>query len=221
MVKDYCAPVVGLVGGIGSGKSALAGWVSQNAPVEVIDGDQLGHQALQDPTLARTVLARFPQAQAPQDTNDIDHPSVDRKALAQIVFGSDHLSQTARNDLEAIVHPFIHRRLQDLIREHHNRNDCEAILVDAAVLFEAGWDQLCDHVVFVDVPQALRLTRVATTRNWTQADYLARQSSQWPLEKKQDTADNSVDNSGSLEESGASLLSLIHSLRGKTSASCP
>ncbi|MEC9008433.1 MAG: dephospho-CoA kinase, partial [Planctomycetota bacterium] len=79
MVKDYCAPVVGLVGGIGSGKSALAGWVSQNAPVEVIDGDQLGHQALQDPTLARTVLARLPQAQAPPDTNDIDHPSVDRK----------------------------------------------------------------------------------------------------------------------------------------------
>ena len=89
------------------------------------------------------------------------------------------------------------------------------------MLFEAGWNELCDHVVFVDAPQALRLTRVATTCNWTQADYLARQSSQWPLEKKQDTADNSVDNSGSLEESGASLLSLIHSLRGKTSASCP
>ena len=218
MAKDYCAPVVGLVGGSGSGKSALAGWISQNAPVEVIDGDQLGHQALQDSTLARTVLDRFPQAS--QDTNQTDQPTVDRKALAQVVFGNDHQSQAARNDLEAIVHPFIHRRLKDLIDEHHTRDDCEAILVDAAVMFEAGWNQLCDHVVFVDAPQALRLERVGTTRNWNQADYLARQSSQWPLEKKQDSADSSVNNSGSLEESGGRLLTLIHSLRGKASASC-
>ncbi len=70
MSQDVCAPcapyspVVGLVGGIGSGKSALARWVAQHARIEILDADQLGHQALDDPTLAKLVLDRFPQAAA-------------------------------------------------------------------------------------------------------------------------------------------------------------
>jgi len=220
--QDHCAPVVGLVGGIGSGKSALASWVSHHAPIEVLDGDLLGHHALKDPTLARLVLDRFPQARSSDDTNSAnsDH-QISRPALAGIVFGDDRESLSARSDLETIVHPFIRRRLQDLIHEHRGRSDCEGILVDAAVLLEAGWHDLCDHVVFVDVPEALRLSRVTETRDWTRTDYLARQSSQWPPERKQDAADTSLDNSGSLEDSGPRLLSLVHSLRGKTSASCP
>jgi len=211
---------VGLVGGIGSGKSALASWVSQHSPVEVLDGDQLGHRALTEPAIARLVLERFPQAGSP-DTSTSSTTEINRRALAKIVFGDSPESRSARNDLEAIVHPFIRRSLEDLIQEHRGRSDCEGILVDAAVLLEAGWNDLCDHVVFVDVPEADRLDRVTATRNWTRSDYLARQASQWPLERKQADSDTIVDNSESLEDSGPRLLSLIHSLRGTTSASCP
>ena len=218
MPQDHCAPVVGLVGGIGSGKSALARWVSQNSPVEVLDGDQLGHQALTEPAIAGLVLERFPQA-GPSDTSSATQ--ISRPTLAAIVFGDDPESQSARNDLEAIVHPFIRRSLEDLIQKHRSRIDCEGILVDAAILLEAGWDDLCDHVVFVDVPEADRLTRVTSTRNWTRSDFLARQSSPWSLERKQARSDTIIDNSTSLENSGPHLLSVIHSLRGTTSASCP
>ena len=209
---------MGLVGGIGSGKSALARWVSRNSPIEVLDGDQLGHRALTEPAIAGLVLERFPQAE-PSDTSSATE--ISRAALAEIVFGDDPESQSARNDLETIVHPFIRRSLEDLIQKRRSRSDCEGILVDAAVLLEAGWDDLCDHVVFVDVSEADRLARVTSTRNWTRSDFLARQSSQWPLERKQAHSDTIVDNSGSLEDSGPRLLSLIHSLRGTTSASCP
>ncbi len=229
MTQDHCAPVVGLVGGIGSGKSALADWVSQHASIKVLDGDQLGHQALNEPELARKILDRFPDSQDP----DHSEHQVNRAALAEIVFGDDLERESNRNDLEAIVHPFIRRRLTELIHEHRGQDGCEAIVVDAAVLLEAGWDDLCDHVVFVDVPEDIRLGRVDSTRNWTRTEYLDRQASQWPLQQKQDTADTSLDNSTSLEDSGPRLLSLIHSLHGptgcngrngqneKTSASCP
>jgi dephospho-CoA kinase len=76
-------------------------------------------------------------------------------------------------------------------------------------------------VVFVDVSEADRLARVTSTRNWTRSDFLARQSSQWSLERKQARSDTIIDNSTSLENSGPHLLSVIHSLRGTTSASCP
>ena len=164
------------------------------------------------------VLERFPQA-GPSDTSSATE--ISRPKLAAIVFGDDPESQSARNDLEAIVHPFIRRSLEDLIQKHRSRIDCEGILVDAAILLEAGWDDLCDHVVFVDVPEADRLPRVTSTRNWTRSDFLDRQSSQWPLKRKQDRSDTIIDNSESLEHSGPRLLSVIHSLRGTTSASCP
>ena len=208
MTQDHCAPVVGLVGGIGSGKSALADWVSQHASIKVLDGDQLGHQALDEPELARKILDRFPDSKDPDNSDR----QVNRAALAEIVFGDDLKSESNRNDLEAIVHPFIRRRLTELIHEHRGQDGCRAIVVDAAVLLEAGWDDLCDHVVFVDVPEDIRLGRVEATRNWTRSDYLDRQASQWPLQQKQDTADTSLDNSTSLEDSGPRLLSLIHSL---------
>ena len=218
MPQDHCAPVVGLVGGIGSGKSALARWVSRNSPIEVLDGDQLGHRALTEPAIAGLVLQRFPQA-GPSESSSATE--ISRPALAAIVFGDNPESQSARNDLEAIVHPFIRRSLEDLIQKHRSQSDCEGILVDAAVLLEAGWDDLCDHVVFVDVSEADRLARVISTRNWTRSDFLARQSSQWPLERKQARSDTIIDNSESLEHSGPRLLSVIHSLRGTTSPSCP
>jgi dephospho-CoA kinase len=221
VTQDHCAPVVGLVGGIGSGKSGLAHWVSQHAPITVLDGDQLGHQALAEPELARKILDRFPSSQDPDNSSTIhSQHQVNRAALAEIVFGDDLESEANRHDLEEIVHPFIRRRLKEQIQQiqqHRGQDGCEGILVDAAVLLEAGWDDLCDHVVFVDVPEDIRLTRVETTRNWTRSDYLDRQASQWPLQRKQDTADTSLDNSTSLEDSGPRLLSLIHSLNSRNS----
>lgn len=221
--QDVCAPcapntpVVGLVGGIGSGKSALARWVAQHARIEILDADRLGHQALDDPALAKLVLDRFPQAANPDYTKDTIQPNqtdqpIRRAALAEIVFGADPESQSARNDLETIVHPYIRRRLTDLIQQHREQDGCEGILVDAAVLLEAGWDDLCDHVVFVDVPEATRLARIDSTRDWTRNEYLDRQASQWPLTRKQDAADRSIDNSNTLEHSGQQLLALIQAL---------
>jgi len=224
--QDVCAPcvpcapdtpVVGLVGGIGSGKSALARWVAQHARIEILDADRLGHQALDDPELAKLVLDRFPQAANPDYTKDTIQPNqtdqpIRRAALAEIVFGADPESQSARNDLETIVHPYIRRRLTDLIQQHREQDGCEGILVDAAVLLEAGWDDLCDHVVFVDVPEATRLARIDSTRDWTRNQYLDRQASQWPLTRKQDAADRSIDNSNTLEHSGQQLLALIQAL---------
>ncbi len=212
MPKDHCAPVVGLVGGIGSGKSALAEWVSRHAPVVVLDGDHFGHQALQDDKVKQQIRDRFPETKSKDQ-------HVDRRILATLVFGDTPEARAARSELESIVHPHIHRSLQTEIQEHRTRADCDAILVDAAVLFEAGWEILCDHVVYVEVPESQRLARVTSTRDWDQSHYLARQASQWPLDRKQAAADTILDNSGSLATAGARLLTLLQSLRGTTSTS--
>lgn len=212
MTQEHCAPVVGLVGGVGSGKSAVAGWVAQHASVAVIDGDGAGHRALTDPEVQQRVLSRFP------NVADGSGKTIDRSRLAREVFGDNETSRKARADLENIVHPVIRRSLEEQIHHQRQSEDCQAILLDAAVLLEAGWDDLCDHIVYVDVPEPDRLARVTSTRDWNVQQYRARQSSQWPLERKQTAAHTILDNSGPLKQSGQTLLELLETLT-RTSSS--
>ena len=112
-----------------------------------------------------------------------DEGNVNRSALGRLVFGPDTSRQQSRSDLESIVHPRIREFLEGTIRETNSSKQSEAILLDAAVLFEAGWNDLCDAVVFIDTPEAVRLDRVVRGRGWNRRQLARREASQWPLEK--------------------------------------
>ena len=64
-----------------------------------------------------------------------------------------------------------------------------AVVLDAAILLEAGWDDLCDRIVFVDAPRLERLRRVAETRGWSEETFEARERAQWPSDEKRRRAD--------------------------------
>ena len=74
-----------------------------------------------------------------------------------------------------------------------------AVVLDAAILLEAGWDSLCDLVVFVDASQPVRLERVARDRGWTAEVLQAREAAQWPRDRKLGRADIVIHNDSSLE----------------------
>ncbi len=80
-----------------------------------------------------------------------------------------------------------------------------AVVLDAAVLFEAGWDELCDLVVFIDAPRGRRLERLAATRGWSADAVRAREAAQWPLEEKQQRADLVLKNDGAPESLDAEI----------------
>ena len=195
-------PVIGVVGGIGSGKSAVANWVAAHANVSVIDADKLGHDALKSAIVKEALLHRFGPGIFGVDG------FVNRSALAKHVCG-DHPEQlAARHDLEQIVHPEIGRRISDEI-DLATTNRRVAVLLDAAVLLEAGWRQLCDLVVFVDTPDAIRLARVQQNRNWTEDELRRREASQWRLDRKRREADFIVTNDRDLEYAGSQLLEML------------
>ena len=75
-------------------------------------------------------------------------------------------------------------------------------MLDAAVLLEAGWDDLCDRIVFVDAPRAERLRRVKAARGWSEETVEARERSQWPAEQKRRRADWIVTNDGGPDRLG-------------------
>lgn len=195
--------MIGLIGGIGSGKSRLARWIKQQRNITIIDGDKIGHEVLEKPTVRQQIRSRFGDAVFDAEGH------VNRRKLGRLVFGVEGAQRAARRDLEAMMHPAIRESIAEQIAETRRRGTAEAVLLDAAVLLEAAWDDLCDFVVFVDVPHDVRLSRITSTRGWSAGDFDSRESSQLSLKKKRAAAQFAVDNSGPVETAGAQLLNIL------------
>src|SRR6185436_8546474 len=107
---------------------------------------------------------------------------ISRRAVAKIVFAPGN--QAEKQFLEELTHPRIQMRLQqELARAQAAREPPRAVVIDAALLFEAGWDRLCDKIIFVDAPRDVRLER-AVSRGWSADQFAAREAAQLPLEEK-------------------------------------
>lgn len=180
--------MIGLVGGVGSGKSFVAQAMKQKFNLEVVEGDAAGHQVLEDPEVKSQIRQQFGDAVFKPDG------SVDRRQLGRRVFGETPERQQARAALEAIVHPRIKQLLRSRIEEAQARPDVPAVILDAALLLEANWRDLCDTVLFVDTPFEARLDRVSRGRGWDVEELRSREASQWPLERKRREADDVIDN---------------------------
>jgi dephospho-CoA kinase len=191
--RSKYVPVIGLVGGIGSGKSHLARALAERRPVEIVNGDEAGHQVLQTAEVKREIRERFGDA-----VFDLSG-AVDRRKMAGLVFGSESAPRAARAALEKIVHPRIGELLKQQIEAARRREDIEAIVLDAALLFETGWNRFCDAVIHIDTTEEVRVQRVQTTRGWTRGDLKTREESQWPIDAKRREADYVVENSGAPE----------------------
>lgn len=183
-------PVIGLVGAIGAGKSTVATAFAARGGF-VIDADRLGHEVLDAPEIRRQVLDRW------GSRGNLLKPDgrLDRRAIATLVF-ADPAERTA---LEAIVFPQIGARAQDAIRKAQHDPAAKFVVVDAAVMLEAGWNDVCSRIVYVDAPRETRLARLAA-RGWTDADLTAREAAQWPAEKKMKRASAVIVNEGSREQ---------------------
>ncbi len=189
-------PVIGLIGGIGAGKSTVAAELARRG-AHVVDADTVGHALLQQRPIREQVLHRFGP-----DVLDTCSPSpegfapIDRKALGALVFSS----ASARKDLERILHPAMRRTFVRAIERAQRRGDSNALVIDAAILLEAGWDDLCDRILFVDAPEPLRLERLAESRGWNADQLNAREQAQWPLESKRQRADFVLSNDSTPED---------------------
>jgi dephospho-CoA kinase len=182
---------------------------SRHSDVLLINGDEVGHEVLKIPSVIDAVRDRFGA--------EVLGPSgaVERRALGQIVFGPQNEQQRARHDLERIVHPRIRETFEKRIAEAVAAGR-RAVLLDAAVLFEAGWNDLCHAVVFVEVPRPVRLARLQSGRGWKEADVEQREKSQLPVEQKRARADCVVDNTGPLETAGKQLDAILTRVCEKT-----
>jgi dephospho-CoA kinase len=193
-------PILGLIGAIGAGKSTVANHLAKRGGF-VVDADKLGHLVLEEAAVKTALVARWGDKILSPDG------SMNRKAIGAIVFQNP----AERHALEAIVFPRIHEREQDLFASVQNRDEVRFIVLDAAVLLEAGHGSICWKLLFVDAPRALREARVHARSGWSAEELTRREASQMPLDEKRKLADAVVHNDGAVETLAQDLDDILRS----------
>lgn len=198
-------PVIGLLGGVASGKSLVALQLAEMG-AWILDADRAGHDALRLPEVRGAVVERWGRGILGQDGE------VDRSSLAKVVFSPSLESVKERQFLEGLTHP----RIEQLLRDETKcaaASSCRAIVLDAPLLVEAGWHRFCDKLIFVDAPRQQRWER-ARQRGWTECELAAREGVQESLDLKRKLADVVIVNSGSPDETRSQLQRAWHYLLG-------
>ena len=180
--------LVGLTGGLASGKSTVARLLTERGAV-VVDADELSRRAVApgSPQLDRIVETFGPEVLAADG-------SLDRAALARVAFGDE----TRRRQLEAILHPEVFRLLGEAVAVH--RETGHVVVFDAPLIFETGFDEACDLVVAVGANEATRVQRVMRDRGMDEGDARSRIAAQAPEAERLARADIVIENDGSLED---------------------
>lgn len=179
----YGKPIIGIVGGIGSGKSFVARLFGELGCL-VIDSDELIRQAYQRPDVRQT-LRQWWGDEAFDATGEINRP-----AIARRIFNDPE----EKRRLEHLLHPLANEQRDRLMRQSAGDAQVIAYVWDTPLLVETGMHRQCDAVVFVDAPVEQRLARVAQGRQWDRAELNRREKLQEPLDKKREIADHVIGN---------------------------
>lgn len=180
--------LVGLTGGIGSGKSTVARMLEKRGAV-VFDADVLARQAVAPGTPGfHRVVDRFgPNVLAPGG-------DLDREALASVVFADP----AARRDLEAIVHPEVRRMFAEGCEEYEGTD--RVVVFSAPLLVETGMHTAFQALLVVSTSVETQVERLMRERGLSESSIRARIAAQLPLEAKAEVADVIIDNEGTTEE---------------------
>lgn len=193
--------VVGLTGGIASGKSTVSA-IFREMNIPVIDADQIAKEVVQNGRVAYSKIVEAFGKEILQEDLEIN-----RAALGQIIFHNEQ----ERQKLNSIVHPEVRSEMlkqkEQLIAEQY-----QLVVLDIPLLFESKLTYLVDQVIVVHVNELVQLERLQKRNNLSKEDALARIKSQLSLTEKAKMADFIIDNNGSIDETKEQVIKLVSKL---------
>lgn len=181
-------PIVGIAGGIASGKSFVSAQLRAKGAA-VVSADQAAHDVLKLEGVKQAVRERF------GDRVFNTAGEVERSELGKIVFAPPPDGPQQLEYLEQITHPRIGEVLLGQLAQLAEHPSAPLVVLDVPLLFESGWNKFCDKVLFVDAPRELRARRAAD-RGWSPEEFERREKAQLSTDAKRQQADVVVDNSG-------------------------
>ena len=182
--------VIGLTGGTGSGKSAVAGILAEKGCL-YISADRIARDVVEpgQPALGEIREAFGPSVLKPDG-------SLDRGGLAEIVFSEPE----ARERLESIIHPRVIARIGDMIENARAEGACPAVVVEVPLLYESGTEDMMDEVWVVDADEEVQIRRMTQRDGLNEEQARSRLLAQMDPRVRAGMADALIENNGSLHE---------------------
>ena len=199
--------VIGVTGGIGTGKSTVAAMFKRLGAV-VLDADVMAHRVMEPRRVAwRQIVKTFGEHLLNEDQ------TINRQALARRVFAD----AKSRRRLEAIVHPRVMRQMWQQVRRLRRTGRVKAVVLDVPLLVEVGAHHHVDAVVVVSVSPKLQRERLKKRHGWSDEEISARMGAQWDSSAKVALADHVVDNANSVDATRTQVKRIWNQLVGPLS----
>lgn len=200
MLSKGSIMVIGLIGGIGTGKSAIADILEKNYESYIINADNIGHGFLKKSSVCyNELICAFGE-------RILDHHhNIDRKELSKIVF-NDQIKLT---QLNAIIHPVMKKKIQELILQAKQTKQYQFIIVEAAILIEAGWVDLVDYIILVTCNHKERVKRLIASRDIDEIEAEMIISNQKKDEELLGYSNFVIDNSFNIENTEKQIYQMI------------
>ena len=199
-------PVIGIAGGIGSGKSFVARLFGELGCL-VIDSDTQVRAAYEDGRV-KDVLRGWWGDEVITPGGEINREAVGRRVFAD---------PAERRRLEALIHPMVDEARKRQMAAAANHPQVVAYVWDTPLLFEVGLAAQCDALVFVDAPMDQRLQRLRASRGWDEAELLRRQKLQWPLDTKREISDHAITNTADADYARGQVRDVLSRILARSS----
>jgi dephospho-CoA kinase len=201
--KPKKKPIIGILGGVGSGKSTVAAEFAKLGAA-VIDADEIAHNLLNNRDLQKKVVARF------GDCVLDSRGKISRRKLARIVFAD--LGKLSK--LNKIIHPLVLKEVRKLIKQAKGQNRVKAIVLDMPLLVEVGWAKRCDKLIFVECKQRIRAKRAKKMGILDENKLKIRENFQISLDNKKSIADNIIDNNSGFSALAGQVTGIFSGIYG-------
>lgn len=180
-------PLIAVIGGVCSGKSAAAAEFAKLG-CGLVDADKIAHNLLDKEEIKQKIVEKF------DDSIIDDNNRINRGRLAEKAFADRESIEKLNN----ILHPEVFKRCEQLIAEYDNNPEVKAVVLDIPLLVEAGWDKWCDKIVFVHSDLQQRLKRASESAKMDAGQLKIREKFQISLDKKAQLSDNMINNNSDL-----------------------
>ena len=183
--------IIGITGGVGAGKSKLLDFLKEAYKAQVFQADEAGHQVMEPGTKAYgQIVDYFGKGILAGDGQ------IDRRALGALVFSDEK----KRKYLNGIIHPAVKALALEEIARAHNEGACRLFIIEAALLIEDHYEEICDEFWYVYANETVRRERLRISRGYSDEKITAMFESQLTDEEFREHCRVVIDNSGSIEE---------------------
>jgi dephospho-CoA kinase len=196
--------VIGLTGGIATGKSTVSA-ILKKAGAVIIDADRIAREVVKKGLPAyREIVENF------GETVLLSSGEINRSVLGDLIFNDSRKKQL----LNRIVHPHVRRETSRRLKNMENSSPDTIAVLDIPLLFEAEMHKDLSEVIVVYAPEHIQIKRLMKRDNISETDAVARVRSQMPIEEKKNRATIVIDNSGTMEDTRKRTLEIFKTLKG-------